>query len=56
MKIIIKNKIILDMISSKWAFPADDINSEDFEKNTISFLIKFNVIEKPNVICQVELI
>lgn len=34
----------------KWAFPADDINSEDFEKNTISFLIKFNVIEKPNVI------
>lgn len=40
----------------KWAFPADDINSEDFEKNTISFLIKFNVVEKPNVIYQVELI
>lgn len=40
----------------KWAFPADDINSEDFEKNTISFLIKFNVVEKPNIIYQVELI
>lgn len=40
----------------KWAFPADNINSEDFEKNTILFLIKFNVIEKPNVIYQVELI
>ena len=40
----------------KWAFPADDINSEDFEKNTILFLTKFNVIEKPNIIYQAELI
>lgn len=37
------------------AFPAENIESEDFEKNTILFLDKFNVIEKPKVYYQCEL-
>lgn len=38
------------------AFPACDINSEDFIENTILFLEKFNVIEKPSVNMQLELL
>lgn len=38
------------------AFPADDIAAEKFVDNTIDFLIKFNVIERPNVLYQEELI
>ena len=37
------------------AFPAENIRSEDFEKNTLRFLDKFNVIEKPKVYYQCEL-
>lgn len=39
-----------------WAFPADDIESEEFVENTILFLEKFNVIERPTVNFQLELI
>lgn len=40
----------------RYAFPACDINSEDFIENTILFLEKFNVIEKPAVNMQLELL
>lgn len=36
------------------AFPADDIENEKFVENTIAFLDKFNVIEKPNIYFQLE--
>lgn len=38
------------------AYPADDITSEKFIENTITFLDKFNVIEKPSIKFQFELI
>lgn len=38
------------------AFPAENIVSEHFIENTINFLDKFNVIEKPNISFQSELI
>lgn len=38
------------------AFPAEDIQSDDFIDNTISFLKKFNVIEQPEIHYQIELI
>lgn len=38
----------------KFAFPAEDINSENFVENTIMFLEKFNVIQKPIIDCQLE--
>lgn len=37
------------------AFPAEDINSENFVENTISFLTKFNVIEQPAVYYQMDM-
>ena len=40
----------------QWAFPADDINSEKFVENTITFLERFNVIERPDVNFQLELL
>ena len=39
-----------------WAFPAEDLNSEQFVENTIIFLDKFNVIEKPEIRFQYELL
>ena len=39
-----------------FAFQAEDIESDKFVDNTIAFLIKFNVIEVPNIIQQLELI
>ena len=36
------------------AFTADDIESDRFVDNTIAFLEKFNVIEKPEVYFQLE--
>lgn len=39
-----------------FAFPADDLQSDKFVENTISFLIKFNVIEQPNINYQLQLI
>lgn len=38
------------------AFPADDIRSNDFVNNTIHFLERFNVIEKPDIHYQLELL
>lgn len=38
------------------AFPADDIESNDFVNNTIHFLERFNVIEKPDIHYQLELL
>lgn len=39
-----------------WAFPAEDINSELFIENTITFLNRFHVIEQPAIHQQIELI
>lgn len=39
-----------------WAFPAEDINSELFIENTITFLNRFHVIEQPTIHQQIELI
>lgn len=39
-----------------WAFPAEDFNSEQFVENTTAFLDKFNVIEKPKINFQLELL
>ena len=38
------------------AFPADDIHSEHFVENTILFMEKFNIIEKPSINYQLELV
>lgn len=39
-----------------WAYPAEDLNSEFFVDNTITFLEKFKVIQKPVIHFQLELI
>lgn len=39
-----------------FAFLADDIQNELFVENAIMFLEKFNVVEKPTIIQQVEMI
>ena len=39
-----------------FAFPAEDISADEFVDNTISFLTKFNVVEQPNVLFQLELL
>ncbi|MCQ2080452.1 MAG: hypothetical protein MJZ11_02260 [Lachnospiraceae bacterium] len=38
------------------AFPADELSSERFIENTIAFLDKFNVIEKPDISYQLEIV
>ena len=38
------------------AYPADDVTSDEFVENTILFLDKFNVIEKPTFKDQLKLI
>lgn len=38
-----------------WAFVAEAIESENFVDNTIIFLKKFNVIERPTINFQLEL-
>lgn len=38
------------------AFPADELSSDKFVENTIAFLDKFNVIEKPDIIYQLEIV
>ncbi len=38
------------------AIPAEDINCEDFVKNTITFLKKFNVVTIPTISCQQEML
>ena len=39
-----------------YAFPAEEINSERFVENTIAFLDKFNVIAKPKINYQLEVL
>lgn len=39
-----------------FAFPAENIQSDEFVENTIAFLVKFNVIEKPNILFQLKLL
>ena len=39
-----------------WAFLAEDIDGDKFVENTIAFFVKFNVIEQPNLVFQLELI
>lgn len=38
------------------AFPADELSSEKFVENTLAFLDKFNVIEKPTISYQLEIV
>lgn len=37
-----------------YAFPAENIESDQFEKNTLAFLIRFNVVETPEIHYQNE--
>ena len=37
-----------------WAFPAEEICSEHFVENTVTFLDRFHVIEKPVICGQLE--
>lgn len=39
-----------------FAYTADDIESDKFIENTITFLTKFNVIEKPTINFQLEML
>ena len=48
--------IFYNGLERKWAFPAEDIHSERFIENTILFLERFNVVEKPDVTYQQELL
>lgn len=41
---------------NRYAFPADDIEDNNFVQNTINFLDEFNVIEKPVIHCQSEIL
>ena len=43
-------------LERKWAFTAEDIQSDRFVENTIMFLEKFNVVDKPEVVYQQELL
>ncbi len=38
-----------------FAFPADNIEEDKFVENTISFLERFNVVEKPSISWQLEI-
>lgn len=48
--------IYTEQYGRTFAFPADDINSDEFVDNTISFLNRFNVIEKPEFLFQLEIL
>ena len=48
--------IFTNGLERQWAFPAEDIKSEQFVENTIKFLEKFNVVEQPEVVHQQELL
>lgn len=39
-----------------FAFPADDLEDDRFVENTISFLEKFNVVECPHIVYQLEML
>lgn len=40
----------------KQAFPAEDIQSDHFVENTLLFMERFNIIEKPSINYQLELL
>lgn len=44
-----------EIYGRQYAFPADNIESDNFLENTIEFLNKFNVIEQPQIHFQLEL-
>lgn len=46
--------IYSEMYGRAQAFSAEDIDSVKFVENTIAFLEKFNVIEKPDIYFQLE--
>ena len=48
--------IYIEEYGRLWAFPTEDFNSEHFVENTVAFLDKFNVIEKPKINFQLELL
>ena len=48
--------IYTEQYGRTFAFPADDINCDEFVDNTISFLNRFNVIEKPEILFQLEIL
>lgn len=39
-----------------YAFPAENIEEDAFVDNTITFLTKFNIVERPNITYQLELL
>ncbi len=47
--------IYTDQYDCKMAFPADNINNNEFIENTIKFLDRFNVVDKPEINYQEEL-
>lgn len=48
--------IYTEEFGRKQAFPAEDLQSDLFVKNTLLFMEKFNIIEKPTVNFQLELL
>lgn len=48
--------IYTEKYGRSYAIPADDIENEQFVENTILFLDRFNVIEKPEITMQTELL
>lgn len=48
--------IYTEEFGRRLAFPAEDIESEQFVENTIMFLEKFHVIKQPEVKMQLELV
>lgn len=39
-----------------YAYPADDVTADQFIDNTMKFFEEFNIVEKPNIIHQMEII
>lgn len=48
--------IYTETYGRRFAFKAEDIDSSKFIENTVQFLDKFNVLEKPTINFQLELI
>lgn len=48
--------IYTEEFGRKQAFLADDLHSDHFVENTILFMEKFNIVEKPTINYQLELI
>lgn len=48
--------IYTEEFERRFAYPAEDLESDKFVENTILFLDRFNVIEKPTINYQLELL